>query len=151
MRKFSIALMLCIASTSLHAKELIGLYGDWGAFKSGRSCYAISAPKTVASGRGGAQLVVTRWATNNYQVMISTGAAMRDVSLRAGGQRFSLTPRGGDAWLPDAKGDAAALAALGASNSASVEGRSARGNRVSDSYSLTGFTDAWTAAQKACN
>ncbi len=151
MKKSAVFLiLLTMLPASSQAKELVGIYGDWGAFKQGRSCYVASAPQTVAAGRSGAQLVVTRWARDDIQVMVSAGADVRSLSLRAGAGRFSLQSRGGDAWMADAKGDAAVLAALGAASTASVEGRTARGNRVADTYPLAGFSDAWTAAQKAC-
>ncbi len=151
MNKVILFVILFAATSVAQAKELIGIYGDWGAFKSRGTCYAVAGPKTSAAGRAGAQLVVTRWNGNATQVMVSSGAALRSVSLNAGGRKFDLTPRGADAWLPDSRGDALVLNALLASGSATVEGRTARGNRISDSYGLTGFNDAWTAALKACS
>jgi hypothetical protein len=151
MKKYIFLAVLWGATTVAHAKELIGIYSDWGTFKSRGSCYAISGPKTAAPGRAGAQLVVTRWNGAVTQVMVSGGTSLRSATLRAGGQKFELTARGGDAWLPDSRGDALALNALLASGTATVEGRTARGNRVSDTYILSGFAESWAAVQKACS
>jgi hypothetical protein len=142
-----------LAICPVQAKDTLGVFGDWGAFKDRRVCYAVSSP-TGSSGKGRAapQLVVSKWPGQNVpmQVMVGGGTALQSATLRAGSQSFKLAVRGDSGWLADSGSDAQALAALAASGAASVTGRSARGSKFTDSYSLTGFSEAWATAQKAC-
>jgi hypothetical protein len=153
-------MVLIIAAFSLAApawaKESLGVFGEWGAFRDKRGstvCYVVSAP-VASSGKGRAapQLVVSKWPRQNIsvQVMAGTGTVAQSASLNIGGRSFKLSTRGEGGWLPDSAGDTQAFAALAASGTAIVSGRSARGNKFNDSYALTGFSDAWAAAQKAC-
>ncbi len=148
-----LALLLALAGSPSQAAETLGVFGDWGAFRARRACYAVSAPTSSAGkGRDAPQLVVSKWPGQNVsvQLMVGGGTMLQAIVLRAGGQSFKLSVRGDSGWMPDAQGDGLAVAALSASGSAFVSGRTSRGNKFSDSYSLTGFADAWAAAQKAC-
>jgi hypothetical protein len=154
--KLLLAMSVLSFSFPAMAKETIAVFGEWGAFRDKRGstvCYVVSAPVT-SSGKGRAvpQLVVSIWPRQNIgvQVMAGTGTVAQSASISIGGRSFKLSTRGEGGWLPDRDADNQALAALAASGTATVSGRSARGNRFNDSYALTGFSDAWAAAQKAC-
>ncbi len=82
--------------------------------------------------------------------MIGLGTNAKAAKLSAGGQGFTPNVRGDSAWMPDSRGDALLIAALGASSSATVSLISPRNNRLTDRYSLKGFNEAWKAAQAAC-
>jgi hypothetical protein len=155
MKRLLVLAVLFFAFPAL-AKETIGVFGEWGAFRDKRGstvCYVVSAPVTSSGkGRAASQLVVSIWPRQkiSVQVMAGTGTAAQSAALAVGVRSFKLSTQGDGGWLTDRAADGQALAALTASGTATVSGRSARGNRFTDSYALTGFSDAWAAAQKAC-
>jgi predicted small secreted protein len=154
--KIPVIILLLAAATPVCARETLGIFGDWGAFRDRRGgtvCFAVSAPgASTGKGRSGGQLVVSRWPgqTVGGQLMAGAGTDIQSASLSTGSRSFKLVARGDSAWLADAAGDTLAVAALAGSSRASVDGRTARGNRFSDIYSLQGFSDAWNAARKGC-
>jgi hypothetical protein len=156
MKKQFLGLAVLFVAGPALAKETIGVFGEWGAFRDKRGstvCYVVSAPVTRSGkGRAAPQLVVSIWPRQKIsaQVMAGTGTATQSAALAVGGRSFKLSIQGDGGWLPDRTADGQALAALAASGTATVTGRSARGNRFTDSYALAGFSDAWSAAQKAC-
>ncbi len=146
-----VALALASASPAF-AKDSLGIFGDWGAFKQGASCYATTASTSAAQGRKGpAYLTVTLWAGNRApQVMLGLGTAAKAARLTAGGQGFTPSIRGDAAWMPDSRGDSLLIQALSASSNATVSMISPRNNRLTDRYSLKGFNEAWKAVLAAC-
>ncbi len=152
MRIASLLVLLWLAAPPAQARDSLGVFGDWGAFKQRGSCYATTASTSAAQGRKGpAYLTVTLWAGSRApQVMVGLGTAARSARLSAGGQGFTPSVRGDAAWMPDSQGDALLLQALLASSSASVSMVSPRGNRLTDRFSLKGLSEAWAAAKAAC-
>jgi hypothetical protein len=152
MRYFLCLSAALLAAPSAMARESLGLFGDWGAFKQRGSCYATTASTSDAQGRKApAFLTVTRWAGNrNPQVMVGLGTNAKSAKLSAGGQGFTPQLRGDAAWMPDSRGDTLLIAALSASSSATVSMISPRNNRLTDRYSLKGFNEAWRAVQTGC-
>jgi hypothetical protein len=148
--------MAATVTAPVLAKESLGIFGDWGAFRDKRGgtvCYVVSAPSaSTGKGRRSGQLVVSRWPgrVTSAQVMIGAGSDIQNASLRVNGQSFKLVARGEFAWLADAEGDALAVAALSGGRQASVDGKTTRGNRFNDSYTLSGLGEALATAQKAC-
>lgn len=63
---------------------------------------------------------------------------------------FQLFTQGGHAWAYDAQADKELAAAMRAGNTMVVKGTSSRGTLTTDTYSLSGFTAAWRAINKAC-
>ena len=134
------------------AKETLGVFGDWGAFRTAQGCYAITESTSAAQGRKTpATLGVARFAgQRSAQVTLGMGTAARSARLTVAGQGFTPRIEGDSAWMPDANGDAILIAALTRSSSASSNLVSARGNRLTDRFSLTGFANALRAIQSAC-
>jgi hypothetical protein len=149
--RYFLGFALMLAPPAL-AKDSLGLFGDWGAFKQRGSCYATTASRSDAQGRkASAFLTVTLWAGNRSpQVMVGLGTNAKSAKLSAGGQGFTPSIRGDAAWMPDSRGDQLLIQALSASSSATVSMISPRNNRLTDRYSLKGFNDAWRAAQAGC-
>jgi hypothetical protein len=152
MRYFPILALAILVAIPALAKDSLGLFGDWGAFRQRGICYATTASASDVQGRKApAYLTVTLWAGNRSpQVMIGLGTNAKAAKLSAGGQGFTPNVRGDAAWMPDSRGDALLIAALSASSSATVSLISPRNNRLTDRYSLKGFGEAWRAAQAAC-
>jgi hypothetical protein len=144
--------LFSLMATPALARDSLGVFGDWGAFKQRGSCYATTASTSASQGRKGpAYLTVTLWAGNRApQVMLGLGTAAKSVRLTTGGQGFTPSIRGEAAWMPDSQGDGLLLQALLASSSASASMISPRNNRLTDRFSLTGLNEAWRAARAAC-
>lgn len=137
--------------------EELGLFGDWGAFRNRAQglCYAIAEPGKANKTRRTAPYITVSQTRNQGlgagQIMVAGGAPLRQVTLLAGGQSFQLTLRRSEAWMPESRGDVLVIQALEKVNRVTVQLVTQRGTRLSDSYSLNGFRQAWSAAQKACS
>ena len=153
MKFFYYALILSIFTSTAHARETLGVFGEWGAFKQRGACYATSTPaQPTSSKRSEPYITVSIFPLQGQtpQVMVATGTIARSVSVRAGGQSFRPTLRGDAAWMPDSRGDALMVQAFSAASNASVDITTARVNRITDHYSLSGFGEALKAVQAAC-
>jgi hypothetical protein len=152
MRYLTLFALALVAAPPAHARDSLGLFGDWGAFRQRGSCYATTASASDAQGRKApAYLTVTLWAGNRSpQVMIGLGTNAKSAKMSAGGQGFTQSVRGDAAWMPDSRGDGLLIAALSMSSSATVSMISPRNNRLTDRYSLKGFNKAWQAVQRGC-
>lgn len=160
-----------IAAAGPEAKPL-GKFGKWEAAwfmdNGNKVCYMAAEPQSTKSsmplkGRDKTYLFVTHWPADNEKnaVTISAGFAIRQdsrASITVDGKVFTLATGGKDktaadaemAWMDDqAKEDElAALIARGAS--LSVKTTSKRGNVITDTYSLDGSGDAYSAISKEC-
>ncbi len=153
--KYLYPLVICVSALAspATARENLGVFGNWGAFKERGACYAIAVPTQSEAGkRSEPYITVSQFlpAGSAPQIMVATGASSRTVSVRAGGQNFRPTVRNESAWMPDSRGDQLMIQAFMASSSVNVEITTARGNHLFDRYALTGFGDAWKTAQAAC-
>jgi hypothetical protein len=74
----------------------------------------------------------------------------KDAEAEVDGKKFKLFTRGENAWAYDAGSDKAMVAALKAGRQLIVRGTSSRGTATTDTYSLSGFTAALAAIDKAC-
>ncbi|ANY19869.1 hypothetical protein A6F68_01352 [Tsuneonella dongtanensis] len=158
MRMVAFLISITVAATSATAKDDLGVFDDWGAFRdpgAGR-CYAIAVPQSNSTARDyRAFASVGIWTKQNVrgQVHIRLSrkmAASPAISLALGGQRFRLTGGGGDAWAADKAMDAAVVAAMRSAGSMSVSATDARGRRFTDRYSLAGAATAIDAATVGC-
>jgi hypothetical protein len=162
MRPIAAALVMLVLAVPAAAKDSLGVFGDWGAFRDADvpRCYAIAAADEP---RGGAQRTrdhapfasIGTWPKRNLrgQVHIRLSRAMAasaSISLSVGGQRFQLTGGGGDAWAADRQMDAAIVAAMRSAGAMSVSARDRAGNRFTDRYSLDGAATAMDAATVGC-
>ncbi|MGN6819768.1 MAG: hypothetical protein ACTHJR_13965 [Sphingomonas sp.] len=137
------------------ARDTIGVWGRWGAFSdpSPRRCFAISQPVDADHRAGFA--TVANWPGQNIRsqlhIRLSRGRASNArVTLSIGERRFDLVAGAGDAWAPDARTDAAIVAAMRSGRSMSVEGLGRDGSAFADVYALSGAATAIDAAALAC-
>ena len=77
-------------------------------------------------------------------------AAGSPVVLALGGQRYTLSAGGGDAWTQDKRMDAAVIAAMRSAGSMSVSARDAAGRAFANTYPLAGAATAMDAAAVGC-
>jgi hypothetical protein len=153
--------MLALLAAPLAAKDSLGVFGQWGAFRDPQvpRCYAIAAAEADtrnARNREHAPFVsIGTWPKRGVrgQVHIRLSrnlAATPAIALSIGGQRFVLTGGGGDAWAADRRMDAAIVAAMRSAATMSVSARDSAGRRFTDRYSLDGAATAMDAATVGC-
>lgn len=153
-RLLPFALLALLAAAPLSARESLGVYDSWAAFKdaSPARCYAIAKAggKTAAPAyatvslwpdkgvRGAVHLVLSR-------EVADTGAKGARLRLAVGDKRFDLVAKGRNAWAADTRGDAAIVAAMRSASRMSVSG-----GGFTDRYTLSGAATAIDAATVGC-
>jgi hypothetical protein len=156
MHRFLSALALLAFAAPVAAKDGLGVFGEWGAFRDPKvpRCYAIAAAQNEARDHAPYASVGTwprRQVRGQLHVRLSRRAApTATISLSVGGQRFELTGSEGDAWARDRRMDAAIVAAMRSAGSMSVSARDRSGRRFTDRYSLEGAATAMDAATVGC-
>lgn len=155
-----VAALLLVIASSAAARDSLGVFEGWGAFRDARParCFAIAEP---VGDRGGGRgdwrpfASVASWPTRNARGQLHirlsrTRAPRTPVTLTLGDRRFALIAGGADAWAPDARADAAIVAAMRSAERMSVSARDARGRLFTDSYRLRGAATAIDAAALGC-
>jgi hypothetical protein len=140
------------------AREALGIFGSWGAFRDVRPlrCFAIAEPPSVfqdAKFRPFAS--VATWPGRNArgQLHIRLRKAKllgAPITLSVGDRRFPLVGGAADAWAPDARADAAIVAAIRSGTSMSISTRAENGRAFADAYGLRGAATAIDAAALGC-
>ena len=156
-RWLSLLLIAAIAATSAQARDSLGVYEGWAAFRDPDipRCYAIARPERRRSGEWEAFASIGTWPTRNRrgQVHFRLRRAMRDDStpvLTIGRRRFELVGSGPDAWAESSQDDAAIVAAMRNGLSMRIEARSRGAGRIVDNYDLSGAASAIDAAALGC-
>lgn len=156
--KRAVAALAAIALTSAaSARVSLGIFENWGAFRDDRPlrCFAIAEPVRVSKGTWRPFAAVAHWpdrgARNQINIRLSRQLA-RDaqVTLSIGDRNFTMVAGGADAWAPDARTDAAIVAAMRSGSLMSISGRSVGGSRFTDAYRLRGAATAIDAAALGC-
>ena len=147
--------MLLVLAAPLAAKDSLGVFGEWGAFRDPQTprCYAIAAPDSEVRSQAFASVGTwpKRGVRGQVHIRLSrTPARASNISLAIGGERFQLTGGGGDAWAQDRRMDAAIIAAMRSADSMSVRAIDRSGRRFTDRYSLEGAATAMDAATVGC-
>jgi len=151
-----VAAAVCLAiAVPLAAKESLGVYSSWGAFRddSPARCYAIAKPQRERATRPFAS--VSTWPSRNVrrQVHIRLSREVREsapVRLTIGSRRFALAANGRNAWAADGAMDAAIVAAMRSTPAMRVGARDKDGVRFVDRYDLAGAATAIDAATVGC-
>lgn len=158
MRKLALLAASAILASPLAAKDSLGIFGDWGAFRDPEAprCYAIAKPASSRLRRDYEPFAsVGTWPTRNIRGQVHFRLSReidseRAITLAIGDRRFELTGGGGDAWAQDRAMDAAIVAAVRAGSRMVVGATGKRGGRFSNSYDLDGAATAMDAATVAC-
>lgn len=151
-------LAIALAATPLAARDSLGMFGTWGAFRDPTvpRCYAIAMPRSSQRARDYQPFATIgtwpkRGVRGQVHIRLSrTVAANASIALSIGGRRFALAGGGGDAWAADKAMDAAIVAAMRSAQSMTVSGRDTRGRGFSDRYPLEGAATAMDAATVGC-
>jgi hypothetical protein len=152
-------LLFAVAATPAAARQVIDVFGSWGAFQdaSPRACYAIAEPVPDTDHAPGLRPTasIASWpgqgVRNQLHVRLSRSHDPRGrVTLSIGERRFELVAGATDAWAPDPATDRAIVSAMRAGRSMSVEAAGVGGQPFADVYALKGAATAIDAAALAC-
>lgn len=141
------------------ARDSLGIWNDWGAFRDigVPRCYAIAMAVPVAGRRNTYQPYLTvgiwprRGARGELHVRLARAVAPGGlVRLSISGQTYDLVAGQSDAWTPDARTNAAVIAAMRSAGELAVTARTADGRLVRDVYRLAGAASAMDAAALGC-
>lgn len=149
--------LLCAGFPAV-ARDSLGIFGGWGAFRDATPsrCYAIAEPVRPRSGaRWQPFASVADWPGHIVRDQLhirlrKPRGPKAPVTLSIGERHFKLVSGGGDAWAPDARDDAAIVAAMRSGSSMSVETVDSAGRPLVDVYRLRGAATAIDAAALAC-
>ncbi len=155
--------LACIAAAALAlpataaARDSLGIFEGWGAFRDDRPlrCFAIAEPVRPGKGAWRPFAAVAHWpgrgARNQVNIRLSRALAPgAQVTLGIGERNFAMVAGGADAWAPDARTDAAIVAAMRSGSLMSISAQAASGGRFTDSYRLRGAATAIDAAALGC-
>lgn len=135
----------------------------WGAYEVGdgndRVCFVYGAPKDSRGDytkRGDTYLQVAHRPGDKVRNEVSVTAGYpykdgSDVDVDIDGRKFSLFTQNDGAWARDSKTDDGLVEAMIKGRTMVVRGRSSRDTLTVDTYSLSGFTQAYRSASQACN
>lgn len=152
------AAILSVHAGPAHARDSLGLFGQWGAFRDPdfARCYAIAQPTAAPSRRDYKPYAsVGTWPRRKVRGQIHIRLSRQvakdsPITLALGDRRFTLTGGGGDAWARDGTMDAAIVAAMRSSRQMIVRARDRSGRAFSDRYDLDGVATAMDAATVGC-
>ena len=158
----AVALAVSVTSAALAADKPLGTFKHWSAMSFTEDenivCMMWSQPEKAEGDykkRGEIFVFVTHRPKDREtnKVSFETGYTFKEsseVRVSIDGQRYTLYTDGSTAWTRDTKDDARMVKAMRAGNTMIMEGTSSRGTDTRDTYSLSGFTAAHNAINKAC-
>jgi hypothetical protein len=153
--RLTVATIMLIAAAPLLAKDRLGAYQSWAAFKDAEvpRCYAISSPDE-SSGAGG-YVSIGFWPKRglSHQLYVRLSRARSSnagITLSVGGRRFQLAADGNNGRAKDRAMDLAIIAAIRSAGSLSVQSTGANGGNITDAYALRGAASAIDAAALGC-
>ncbi len=159
-RIFLASAMIALASTVATAQQLHETSGDWRVFTNGsganRICYVASVPVKKTgnySARGEPFVMVTNRGQKGDEVSVSSGypyKAGSQLSLTIDNRRYDLFTESERAWAYDAAQDKNLMDAMMKGSQMLAKGMSQKGTYSSDTYSLTGFTNALRKMKMLC-
>ena len=163
------ALLLAVTATVIMAGSaaaqnvrLLGDYRDWSSYAAadgtGPVCFAMTKPKKVSpepDGYTAGSLYITNRPgeniANEFNLVAGfTFAPDSTATVNVSGQVFNLFTQNDAAWLDDAGQSATLASAIRAGSSMVVEGTSAAGIKIVETFSLSGATAA-SQAMSECS
>lgn len=158
---FLLSTLLLTLAVPAMARDSLGIYGSWGAFRDtdaqagGPRCYAIAMAEPSTLRRDYQPYAdVAIWPRQGVRGQVHFRLSRKldpagRIVLSIGDARFDLTGGGGDAWAADRRMDAAIVAAMRSATSMTVSARGISGG-FSNTWTLTGAATAMDAAAIGC-
>jgi len=146
---------VALAAPVSAAKQSLGIFSLWGAFKDGNRCWAVAEPEGASRRAGGRAFASVSWGGRGArgQVSFRLARAKRQgsaVLLRVDERLFQLVGTGDNAWPENGRTDADIVAALRTGVQMTLESRAENGAALRDTYPLRGAATAIDAAAIAC-
>lgn len=156
-----LSLAALVPSFAEAAPKLLSNHQDWNLYVvegNEKLCYIASEPKKqegTYKSRGNPFIIVARIPANPPidEVSIRVGYTYKkgsEVAVRIDDTPFSFFTNEDQAWAKSADDDKAAITAMRRGRQAVVQATSTRDTKSIDTYSLSGFTDAYNALTAAC-
>lgn len=152
----------CFAQTTTRT-EILGTFGNWTSYrikeKDGNLCYMASVPQKSQGKykkRGDIYLIVAHRPNNNSFDLVSMTAGYTykkgsSVSVKVDSKpQINMFTDDGTAWAETTELDKKIVSQFKAGNTAVIKGTSSLGTLTTDTFSLSGFTKAYNAINKAC-
>jgi len=144
--------------------NLLGSYGDWGAYAATpggkKVCFALSKPKSSQTTPPGRKrdpaflFVSTRPAENvRNEVSVIIGYPFKESSdaiAEIGSAKFAMYTQKDGAWIKNMAEEARMLDAMRKGSDLTVKGTSARGTSSTDQFSLKGLPQALDRTAQEC-
>ncbi|MEM8822860.1 MAG: invasion associated locus B family protein [Pseudomonadota bacterium] len=162
-----LAAVLSLPAAAQESSNRVSIETDWAIFVEDNptQCFIVSAPTAIRNTRDGQEVQARRgdirfWVsywpgqTEQGQVSLTGGypyAEGSSVTVQIGSDTFELFTDGELAWAASAAEDQRIIAAMRRGAEAVVVGRSGRGTRTEDTFSLLGFTAAISDAEQRCS
>lgn len=154
--KAALLLALGLAAPA-SARSSLGSFETWAAFRDDAPwrCFAIAEPVRRSNGKWHPYASIATWPQAHVrgQFYARLSRTRRDnaaVTLIVDEQKFTMVAGGADVWAPDARADAAIVAAMRSARSMSLASVAATGGGFADSYALKGAATAIDAAALGC-
>jgi hypothetical protein len=157
------AVIAVIAATSANAAaRLLGQHDAWAAYSNGsgagKTCFVISQPVSMRPknvNRDPVYFMITHWPREKlyHQISIITGYPYKPESVttaRIGPDSFNFYTKGDGAWIEHHSTEIRMVRAMKKGKDMVVTGRSRRGTKTVDTYSLKGITAALKQLQDEC-
>lgn len=140
------------------AKDHLGIYNDWAAFRDDGvpRCYAIAKAAPSSRQRDFDPFAtIGTWPDRNIRGQVHFRvsrnlAAGKPITLTLGEKSFTLIGGGGDAWAKNKGMDAQIVAAMRSAREMVVKATDSKGRRFSNTYALKGAATAMDAATLGC-
>jgi len=157
-----LAAILAPLSANAQATTVEGTFGAWSLYANesagSKLCFAAASPtekKPATANRGPTLLYVSAWPKDGIrsEVSVKLGYPLKPdstVTVTIGTDTFSLFPKEERAYVADATQELKLVEALKKGSKADVTATSARGTETTDTYTLSGLTQALTELSKTC-
>ena len=144
--------------------QLVGTYGDWGAYEAqgakSKICYALAQPKerspSALKRDQGYIFISTRPGEHvKNEVSVIMGLPLKegsgDAKAEIGTTNFDLVTKGQNAWMKDSAQEGQLVGAMKKHGRLVVKAPSSKGAVATDSYSLNGLGPALDRVAKDCS
>lgn len=154
----ALALMLLLVASPALARDTLGVFEHWAAFRDPAvpRCYALAKAEDSKLQRDYQPYAdVGSWPKRGVRGQVHFRLSRKfdgkaPITLAVGGQKFALVGGGGDAWAADARMDAAVVAAMRSAGQMTVAARGVDGKGFSNTFPLAGAASAMDAAALGC-
>lgn len=162
---FSAAVALAVLApfaANAQATTVEGTYGSWSLYSNDTTgtklCFVAATPsekKPASANRGPALLYVSAWPKDGIrsEVSVKLGYPIKPdstVTVAIGTDTFQLFPKDERAFVADTTQELKLVEALKKGSKADITATSARGTETTDTYTLSGLTQALIELGKQC-